>query len=230
MNFLLGGGNVFDSAALHNGNIEADTEFGLHPCTLTGLFSDDSLFAEIILPPDLTMFARIINPANFFGFAGSSFFKKYAGSIMGYVAFEKGLPEKPLLIGYALTQSENNKVALELKKVPETVSILTEAFNFSLNDENKTAYLKFNEGKCTFGNIDAAQASVLSDTLIGKLNDISDKISELSNTLAKSKILVIGTAGVFSPPDILAISKVSVEISELKATFADIKSTAVFNS
>lgn len=222
--------DVFDAPALHNLNIEADTDFGLHPCSLTGKFSDDGLFAEIILPPALTMYARILNPANFFGGVNEDFITKFPDSLIGYVAFERGLPEKPLLIAFALTSASNNKIPDELVNINHVVAMMTGKQKLVLDETAETANLIFSSGTATIGDINSARANTLSDVLIQRLNELSDKVSELANAVSKSKVLVVGTSGVISPDDIVSISKVALEISQLKTTFADIKSKKVFIS
>lgn len=206
---------LFDDEALHNPNLEEDTEFGLHPCTLTGnVLEDNPLFVEVVLKGGIHQYARVLNPFAFFSVVNSAWLSEYSANLVGYVAFERGNPEKPLLVFVSVKEDK----AVDFADWPEFASIQSKVFTLFFNDKQEDAYLAFDKGKFHLGAKDADQPIPRGTDLKKSMDNFCDQVEKLCDALAALTVPTpVGPSGV--PINVAQINAVKTALGQLQTDF-----------
>ena len=222
----------FDNEAQHNRNLEEDTEFGLHPCTLTGEYDeDDDQFIEVIVGRVGTVMARVLHSFPFFGRINTEWLKKYSESLIGYVAFEKGKPEKALLIAVAFKEGKMH----DLEDSPRSTAILTEFYKLQFNDKEKKGYLGFpDDAKFYLGKLGASEPMVKGEKqktsleeIMAAVSDLAQQVSDMALSLSTTQVpqtptgsSPLSTAASFAA-QIPNINKVATDLATIKSKLGE---------
>ena len=216
---------LFDEEVLHNPNNEEDTEYGLHPCKIVGTtHKDNEQFVLIELKHRVQQYARIIHSFPLFGYINKKWIDKYKDSVIGYIAYERGYPDKPLLISIAFKDGSS----FLGEGHPRSVNLVSEFVTLTLSDEAKTFVLDLREGsKAYFGSKDSNEALALGNKLKSSLDDLTDQVSSLAQAVQK---LTVATAmGPSGPPNNLAeFITIDTKLKAIKAKYNQFLSTKNF--
>lgn len=202
---------MYDNEVLHNLNMEEDTEIGIHPCTLTGNVSEDNpLFVEVILTGGLRQYARVLSPFPLISVPTAEWLSVYANLLIGYVAFQKGNPEKPLLIAVSPKDSKDSS----FKDWPRQMSLLGETFKIVSKDIEKEAYVEVG-GKFRIG-------SETSDQQIPRGNDLKNSLDALTDAVTSLCDAVLALT-VPTPSGISLTPVNASQIAQVKSTLVNVR-------
>lgn len=213
----------FDNDILHNKNIEEDSEIGIHPCTLTGNFLEDSQqFVEVVMEKGVTRYARLAFSFPLFSGVTAAWLAKYSNSLYGYVAFEKGKPESAVLIAVSLKEG----ASIDLKGFPDSVVLLSQLFQLDMNDKTRKLTVDFKQpASFRLGSESASQPMVKGNELVSVLADLATQISLLANQCALITVVPASLAVPTPPPvNAAAIAQVSANVAAMQATLQKILS------
>jgi hypothetical protein len=218
----------FDNESLHNENLEDDTEFGLHPCTIEGAYDeDDEQFIEVKLQNSPTMLARVMHSFPFFGRISPEWLDAYSKSLIGYVAFEKGYPDRPLLMAVSFKKGKTH----DLEDAPRSVTVLSEFYKLQFNDANKKGYIEFPDDATFYlGKLDASEPMVLGDKNKTSLEDIMTAVDDLAGVVTDILTALVSTTVPQLPSGTSVLSSVGnftaslPDVIKVQADLATIKS------
>jgi len=195
---------------MYNSNLEEDTEFGIHPCVLTGnVYEDNDLFVEVYAD-GITQMARLAFPFPLFSVVNSAWLSKYADCLVGYLIFQKGLPDRPVLVAVGIKEGKQS----QFSDWPNSTTLMSEKFVQVFNDQQNKAWLAF-QGKYHIGSEDAEQSAVRGDDLKEQLDALIDQLSALCDGLSALTVITpVGTSSV--PVNAATFASVKTQLASIK--------------
>jgi hypothetical protein len=208
--------SILDYPVIHNHNLHEDTEVGLHPCVLTGVFSDAyPNFTEVVLKNGIRQYARICFSFPMFAVPTKDWIEKHKNLIVGYVGFEKGFPDRALLLAITLKEGEENLVAY-----PNSVNMLSVIFSQVMDDKAKKFVIDLGEGKYYLGSGEASEAMLLGNKLVDMLEDLTDIIGDIATSISTLTVNTISIGSPSSPPlNLSQFVAAKTKLSGLKARY-----------
>lgn len=195
--------NPFQQESNLNKDLERDTIFGLHPGVPTGRILPDTsegLFIEVQLEKGLKQYCRYMFPFMSVGVPTEEWLDKYKKSLMCYVGFEKGIPERPVIVGFFFKSNKQH----DLGDYPNQVTTITEKFVVSANDKKEEYAIKQTEGKKQAIQIEKESTGVRTDSFyVGSDAESAKESFLLGNAFAKlfkAFIDELGTVSAIATP------------------------------
>lgn len=208
---------------MKNVNIFEDSEIGLHPVTLTGIIDSDypNHVQVKFKGGNITQFARMLYPAGFYAAINDKWLKENASNLIGYVAFEKGNPEKALLVSVSFKDGHS-----AVDGWPYATKMGSNNFSLVFNDEDNKAYLE-HKGKLHLGSKDASSPAALGDKVVSSLESIVDQLSAICTNIA---LLTVNAAGAPStvPINAPAFTQIKSALVGIKNNLSSLKSDKLF--
>ena len=177
---------------LHNDELREDTHFGAFPCEITGeQDEDDPQYIEVILPGGREYFVRMCYTFPLVAVPTKEWLEKYKESIYCWVTFERGMPDRPIMIGFTFKEGAEHNI----DSFPNMTALIGEKYQITIDDKEDSLQLKQledNEQEITItkdsvfiksdninlGEETGAEPSVLGDTLADLLTDLLDALSQ----------------------------------------------------
>jgi hypothetical protein len=206
--------------------LKEDIEQGLHPCTFTGEFlaEEGSQFAEVILTQGLKQYARILYSFPLFAAPTNEWLQKNANNLMGYCAFEKGYPEKLLLVFVALKKG----ATIDVEDFPNSVGILSEVFKLLFNDISNEAYIDFAQNsKLKFGK-SATEPLPLGNKLKSVLENLNQSIQDIVNAINTAATAPGDGGATFKANLIASLAPTTITLSQVSADIQQVLSNNVY--
>jgi len=209
-----------------NSSIKRDTVFGLHKCTLTGKFSVDNVYAEIVHHYGITTFAKIAFSGFVFSAPSKELVSKYSTQIEGLIIYLEGSVDKPYLVGLSVRDTSDKSLLKDLESFPSSTVLLTENFKIGLDDAKKEAGVYFKTGNFKLGDRDSQQPMTLGKTLVDTLKDILTTQNKIIQAIINYQGISPTGAVVTNPalnPELLTIPQ---EILRIDANLSKILSSS----
>lgn len=209
---------------LYNEELREDSIFGAVRCVITGEQDDENpQYIEVKLPHERIQLARMSYTFPLVAVPSKEWLQKYKDSIYAWVVFERGLPERPIVIGFTFNEDSEHNV----DSYPRSATIIGEKFVINIDDKNDRLELKQLEDAkqeivmtkdkvyvksddINLGEESGAEPSVLGDTLEGLLNDFIDAVMQ-------GKVPTSMGPMTFMPDTLTKLGQIKAKMSTIKS-------------
>jgi hypothetical protein len=206
--------------------LKQDIEQGLHPCTFTGEFlaEEGNQFVEVILTQGLRQYARLLYTFPLWAAVTKEWLQKNSNNLVGYCAFEKGYPEKLLLVFVALKKG----ATIDVEDFPNSVGLLSEKFKLLFNDVADEAYIDFQQNcKLKFGK-SATEPLPLGNKLKSILEKLNQSVQDIVNAINTAATAPGDGGAIFKANLVASLVPTTTALSQVSADIQQVLSENVF--